>query len=309
MLGYLMQRTNQFVVESSGSLDQKISIAYTKVAGLHIRYAEVGRDNDKKVLMIHGGGVSSGAVSWSKIMPVIGAEHHVIAPDLPGYGKSQKSREKATLAYYADFTESFMKHMHIKRADIIAESFGGGIALGFTLEHKERVNSLALIDAYGFFDKKFPLAAYLLTRIPADIQQSLIKNLAKSDAAFSAVLKILLKGHNGNGPSNGEAKIVQEYVQRRNLTEACLEFVQSEVTVHGIRSNFTNRIPELNSTGIPVLFLHGTRDGLFPIENQKKISEKINNSRFVSIDAAHQPEETNPEEVCREILALLKRAS
>lgn len=303
-----MNKTVQLTADSEKSPSPKIAIGYTRISGLQVRYAESGKENEKKVLMLHGGGVSTGYNSWADIIPAIASEYHVLAPDLPGYGRSHKPKAKATLNYYSDFVDNFMKHMEINKAHIIAESFGGGIAVGFTLEHKEKVKSLILIDSYGFFNKKFPMETYLLTRINSGVQQFMIKTLVKNDFTASMILKSLLRGHNGTGVSESEIKFVQNYVAQHNITRACLEFVQSEIKRNGVRSDFTDRIAELNEMGIPILFIHGTRDALFPIEQQRRAAAKLNNAEFLPVEAAHRPELTNPEIVTPAIFKLLKRA-
>lgn len=287
--------------------DPKISVERTEVAGLHIRYAELGKENKENLLMIHGGGISIGAGAWTKIMPLLGRDYHVIAPDMPGYGESQKPKEKISVNYYVGFIESFMEKMRISTANLVAESFGGGVAMEYSIEHRERVNNLALISSYGFADKKFSEEAYKLTRLSPQIQHVLIKAVAKSNLVASVLIKALLKGHNGSGPDNTQIYTIKDIVSKHDLSISCLEFVQSEVTKEGIRTNFNNKIQEINETGIPILFLHGTRDALFPIEKQREAAMKLRNARFVTMDSWHQPELTEPEQVSNEILKFLKR--
>ncbi len=285
----------------------KVTVEYKKISGMMIRYAESGKENKEHVLLVHGGGVSTGLTSWAGILPIIGNEYHVLAPDLPGYGKSPKPKEHTTLKYYSGFIEKFMHRFGIERVNVIAESFGGGIAIDFTLNNKEMVKSLALIDAYGFYNKQFSAPAYLLTRLPAPVQRSMINTIVKSDFLTKKVLKSLIRDKQGADINANEIKFVQKYVAEHNVTEACLEFVQSEITRKGTRSDFTNRISEFNNSGIPMIFIHGTKDALFPIENQKRIAEKLVNAEFVPIETAHLPGETNPEKVNNALLAFLKR--
>jgi pimeloyl-ACP methyl ester carboxylesterase len=311
-----METTKQVLVErtdpqeeNKAKPDFKTSIRTERIDSLRVRYAERGKSNESKVLMIHGGGVSLGFLSWSKMIPALASEHHVYAPDMPGYGGSEKSSEKATLGYHVGFIERFMDHLKIEQANIVAESFGGGIAMSYALEHTERVKSLSLIDSYGFVEKHFPLGAYALTRINAGVQQLIIKNLAKSEKLFGKTLNFLLDGSEDAELNREKVQVVRDYVTRHNLTVSCLEFVQGEVTTRGLRTNFLKKIKEINRTGIPVLFIHGTNDPLFPIEKQRQAAEKIRNARFVPIDAAHQPEATHPNQVSNEILQFLRGAS
>lgn len=39
------------------------------------------------VILLHGGGLDSAALSWGEVMGPLSAHHRIFAPDLPGYGQ------------------------------------------------------------------------------------------------------------------------------------------------------------------------------------------------------------------------------
>ncbi len=118
-----------------------------RIDGKEIVYYEAGSDGSP-VLLLHGGGVDSALISWNEIIPLLAERHRVIAPDLPGYGLSAKPKVDYTQEYYLDFLGKFLDALHLERASLAGLSLGGGLSLGFTLEHPQRVDKLILVDSY-----------------------------------------------------------------------------------------------------------------------------------------------------------------
>ena len=59
-------------------------------------------------LLLHGGGVDSAHLSWSPIIAPLGENFRVFAPDLPGYGQSDKPDVVYSIEYYTDFLRNLM---------------------------------------------------------------------------------------------------------------------------------------------------------------------------------------------------------
>ncbi len=267
---------------------RKVAIKYTQISGFNVRYLEAGSPQNKATLMVHGGGISSWSKEWHGMMPEISAYSRALAPDLPGYGKSEHGNKKATLENCSEFLSDFVASFAPGRINIIGESFGGGIALDYTLKHKDTVDKLVLIDSYGFFNKKFSMAAYLLTRIKPEVQNSLINIFVDNTAVSNLILKLLIRDREGSNIREAEIDFVRDYIKKHGISTSCLEFVQDQVTRNGTRSYYMDRIHELNGTNVSVMFIHGNKDPLFPIEKQREAASKIK-SEFVEVNASHTP--------------------
>jgi 4,5:9,10-diseco-3-hydroxy-5,9,17-trioxoandrosta-1(10),2-diene-4-oate hydrolase len=69
---------------------------------LKLHYHEAGVGNEQTVVLLHGGG--PGAASWtnfSRNIPVLARQFHVLAVDQPGYGHSDKRTEHGQFNRYA----------------------------------------------------------------------------------------------------------------------------------------------------------------------------------------------------------------
>jgi hypothetical protein len=64
-------------------------------------------------------------------IPALAQTHHVFAPDLPGSGQSDKSRQDDySMQFYVDFLRQFLDTLGIDGASLAGISLGGGISLG-----------------------------------------------------------------------------------------------------------------------------------------------------------------------------------
>ena len=91
------------------------------------------------MLLIHAGITDSRM--WDEQFQTFAQQYQVIRYDLRGYGKSTVPSGK--FANHEDVTTLF-EHLGIKQAHVIGISFGGLIALDFTLAHPDKVTSLVL---------------------------------------------------------------------------------------------------------------------------------------------------------------------
>ena len=83
-------------------------------------------------------------------MPALGEDFHVVAPDMVGFGYSDRPEDvEYSLETWADQTVGLMDAMGIEKAHLVGNSFGGSIALRIATQHPDRVNKLVLMGSMG----------------------------------------------------------------------------------------------------------------------------------------------------------------
>ena len=97
------------------------------------------------VLLIHGYG--AGMWVWEKQIDFLSQSCQVYALDLLGHGFSDRPRIPYTPETYFSSLKVFMEWVGIKKATLIGNSMGGGIAWGLAILFPERVRRLILIDS------------------------------------------------------------------------------------------------------------------------------------------------------------------
>ena len=120
---------------------------FTIVDGVRIHYQEAGDEKAPPMILIHGF-ISSNLV-WNEVfLPLAKAGFRVIAPDLPGYGYSDKPRDgEYTIASQARAVLGLMDRLGIEKATIVGASYGGAVAAMLALDCPERVARLVLVGA------------------------------------------------------------------------------------------------------------------------------------------------------------------
>jgi pimeloyl-ACP methyl ester carboxylesterase len=113
------------------------------VEGLRIRYLEDGAG--AAVLLLHGASLGSSADVWSDNMPEFARLGlHTIAPDLPGFGASDKPGD-ASLGFRIRFVPQFMATLGLQRAHIVGHSQSGRIAVTLALDQPKIVSKIVVL--------------------------------------------------------------------------------------------------------------------------------------------------------------------
>ena len=112
---------------------------YAEVNGLRIHYIDEGPADAVPVLLLHG------EPSWSylyrKMIPIIAeAGYRAIAPDLPGFGRSDKptQREDYTYQRLVDWMTGFIQALDMQHITLVCQDWGGLIGLRMATEQAER---------------------------------------------------------------------------------------------------------------------------------------------------------------------------
>ena len=113
---------------------------YAEVGGLRLAYVETGPADGEPVLLLHG------EPSWSflyrKVMPVLAdAGLRVIAPDLVGFGRSDKPAEVGdySFARHVEWIRALaFDRLGLRGLTIVGQDWGGLIGLRLVAEHPDR---------------------------------------------------------------------------------------------------------------------------------------------------------------------------
>lgn len=125
---------------------------------LKLHYHEAGVGNGPTIVLLHGGG--PGASSWSNFsrnIPVLAQDFHVIAVDQPGYGKSDKPTEHPQyFAHSASALKDLLDTLGITdRVHLLGNSLGGGTSVRFALDYPDRAGKLVLMGPGGLSTNLF----------------------------------------------------------------------------------------------------------------------------------------------------------
>jgi len=120
---------------------------YANVDGLRMHYVDEGREDGDPVLLLHG------EPSWSylyryMIPPLARAGLRVIAPDLIGFGRSDKPVEKSDYSYarHVAWMRGFIELLDLERITLFCQDWGSLIGLRVAAENEHRFAAIVLAN-------------------------------------------------------------------------------------------------------------------------------------------------------------------
>lgn len=268
----------------------EIKSNFVTIGKIKTHYWEAGV-GDQVVVLVHGGGLDNARLSWELLIPELAKNLRVIAPDMPGYGQSDKPDLVYDLDFYGKFFPEFVDALEIKQTALVGISMGGAVSLGYTLQYPERVNKLVLVDSYGLQRKTpFHKLSYLFVNIPG--VRALTYWSIKSRPMIRYSLKMILKR-----PGSVTDELVEKVYQQLlipGVTRAFSDFQNAELTWDGLKTVYMDRLGEIEAK---TLIIHGEKDTLVPMEASREAHELIKSSEFkIMAGCGHWPQRDNPEE-------------
>ena len=107
------------------------------------------------VLLIHGSGPGVSAwANWRLLLPVLAQTRRVIAPDMRGFGFTERPANPAeakaySMAAWVQQAVDLLDALNIAQTDLVGNSFGGALALALAIKHPQRVRRLVLMGSVG----------------------------------------------------------------------------------------------------------------------------------------------------------------
>jgi len=115
------------------------------VNGERVVYRTAGKG--PLLLLVHG--IAGSSLTWRHVMPALAEGFTVLAPDLLGQGLSDKPRGDYSLGAHANTLRDLMDALGRKRATVVGQSLGGGVAMQFAYQFPERCKRLVLVNSGG----------------------------------------------------------------------------------------------------------------------------------------------------------------
>jgi 4,5:9,10-diseco-3-hydroxy-5,9,17-trioxoandrosta-1(10),2-diene-4-oate hydrolase len=260
----------------------------TVIAGkIKTFYLSAGKG--EPLVLLHGAG--GGAILWGPIINLLSKHFHVLAPDVVGYGESDKPDAAYDKNFFSTWFRSFCDSLNMGKINLLGNSQGGAIAIQFTLDNPDRVKKLILVCSAGF--GRWGISPGAMFRMAA-------ANIFPTRRTVQRIVKYLV--HNtDNFPDDGIAYL--------------LEVIRSP----GGKLPFLNgrgravapfSLDKLRKIIHPALIMWGEKDRILPVSHGKKAYEKLPDARLRIIpDAGHAPFIDLPEQFKDIIIHFIKPES
>lgn len=233
--------------------------------GEKIYYIDDNTSGSPVVLLLHGLGVNSR--SWQLQIPAFkDAGYRILAPDLPGFGQSCKTRF-SSIPQVASKISALLNSLQVTNAIVCGISMGGTIALQLILDNPDLVSRLILVNSMAKLSIGNPLLwPYLLWRY------ILVQSRGLEEQAEVVANRLF--------PQPKDSLYRQAAIE--SIMEADLESYKSAMKSIA-RFNVQKRLSEIHS---PTLVITGENDTTIPARNQRRMAERIPGALHIIIKNA-----------------------
>lgn len=262
------------------------------VAGLQTNVLREGRG--EPLILLHGLGASS--YSWRYAVPELAKHYEVFAPDLPGFGRTDKPWDfDYSIHGLHTWILKFMDHNGIKSARFAGNSMGGVLSLWTAMEAPARVERMALLGTPAYVENRpkmlwplsWPVVGSLYEWALGDVTLRYIANVTYVDK------------------SKVDAKLVAEYglaLKTAAGRRAVAQFVR-----RAIPPDHRERILRYREVLHPTLVLVGELDRMVGRAGAERLVKDMPNATLCFLDAAgHAPHEDAPERVNARLLEFFR---
>lgn len=276
---------------------------FDKVGDLNIHCYTAGNDQrGTPVVLLHGGGIDSARLSWGEVLAPLSEKFQVYAPDLPGYGQSDRPDITYSLDFYTGFLRDWLKQIGTDRVHLVGLSLGGGMAIRFATMYPDQVDRLVLAAPYGIFNKlTFHRLSYIYVKtFFNELSYKLLRS--RKFTRWSLL----------SGLFYDETKLTDELFEEiyqaglhSSAGKAFISFQRSELTFKGIHSDLTKELPRIQAG---TLIIQGEEDPAVLPVYARKAHEQIPRSQLHIFEKCrHWPQREEPEKFVQIVTEFLNQ--
>lgn len=233
----------------------------------------------RALVLLHGAGDQAG--TWSKVVPSVQHQYHLIIPDLAGHGKSEPQQGPLSVGTVLSGLEALLQSLQLRDPPILAgNSLGGWVAMLYAHKHPDRVSRLVIINGGALRGERKDL-----TLTPASREEARRLMEALRDPASLGIPDFVLDDvvrESGNGPLNrlaGTAADMPHYL-------------------------LDGRLGEVST---PVDFLWGESDKLFTLDYARRMVAQLPTARLTLIPrCGHVPQQECPSSFSAALVKILQ---
>ncbi|HET7628110.1 MAG TPA: alpha/beta hydrolase [Bacillales bacterium] len=261
-------------------------------AGDHRLFYRHAGSGDETIVLLHG--IPTHSHIWMQVLPYLTQKYNVIAPDLLGYGQSDRGvASELTLPQQASRIIRLLDQLGIESAHLVGHDLGGGIAQILAVYYENRVKSLVVSDSVCF--SNWPLPQVVSLRYPT----------APEFEPTPVFIERLIRG----GLYHQELAVpewIDAFTAPFNHPNGGIELQQAAFALEHHQTE--ELVPYLRNVQVPTTILWGQHDRYLPPYWGLRLQETIPQSTFRLLpQCGHFSMIDNPELFARELFQHLEK--
>lgn len=253
---------------------------YLKLDDAEIFYEVTGEG--PAIIFVHG--LGGNHLSWWQQIPFFADRYKCVNFSHRGFALSKNFSNRIGHKVFAEDLNALIDYLNLDEVYLVAQSMGGWTSLTYALNHPNKIKALVMASTSGTIDftktKSFDFEKYASWNKWAELE----KKKLKEKGILNAI---------GDKLAEKNPFLAFYYEQIYNLTPySYKEFIRTDI------KNNRNLSPDvLKKVDIPVLFITGENDMLFPTIGGKTLASELKNAKyFNSNNSGHSVYFENPAE-------------
>lgn len=270
---------------------------YETIDGHRIHYVDEGKGARRTLLFIHGNPTWS--FMWRNIIPELSKQSRCVAPDLLGFGRSDKPPEmKHTFEEHYEIIRKFIDAAGLDRFVLVVHDWGGAFGFWYAIHNPARVKGIATFEpvlltmTWSDFSperqklfKSFrdPSVNYELIQVQNKFIEYIPDRVWHKDRMTPGVMD----GYRAPFPTAESRKAVRRFPEMLPIGE--------DSETHEI---FREMESSLSSLRIPVLFMVANPGSLINPKKVAFVKQRIRDLEMVELGPGyHHLQEDYPQEI------------
>jgi pimeloyl-ACP methyl ester carboxylesterase len=261
-----------------------------------IRFVEAG--NGPPLVLIHD--YLASRVAWDDVLPRLSERFHVIAPDLPGFGESEKpppSRYRYDFEAFAESLVDLCAAVGLGRVSLCGHALGGAVALTLAATHAHLVNKLVLVNPLVYPPRPDPLSR--VAGVPV------LGPLVFKQLFGRALFRSRFLPRAASGAGDAPARRVDHLFE---LFDAPAAREAAYATMRAMLDTrpLTASVPRVTT---PTLVAWGRTNRASPVEHGRRLARELGGARFEVFDCGTSPAEECPGPFTTAVAAFLSEGN
>jgi pimeloyl-ACP methyl ester carboxylesterase len=263
--------------------------------GARIRFVEAG--NGRPLILLHD--YLASRVVWEDVLPDLAEHFRVIAPDLPGFGESEKpppGRYPYDFDAFAESLADLIAAVGLGRVSLCGHALGGAIALTLAATHADLVDRLVLVNALVY-----PPRPDALSRI---VGVPLLGPLLFKQLYGRMLFRNRFLGPERPDAGDESSRRVDHFFELFDVPAAR---EAAYATMHAMLDTrpLMASVPRVKA---PAMVAWGRASRSSPVEHGRRLARELGGARFEVFDCGPSPAEEVPVAFSKAVTAFLTDA-
>ena len=255
--------------------------------GIETAYTEAGDPSDPTLVCLHGVNAAGSAGEFRETFADLATDHHVVAPDLPGYGLSDRPPLRYSARFYEEFVAAFLAAFD--RPRVVASGLTGAYAAAAVREDSTLAADLTLVCPTAVAGPEPPRTA-----LREALRAPVVGEVLYAALVSRPSIRYFNADHGYYGPDQpGDAWLDYEW---RTTHQPGARFATASFVAGFLNANvdLAETLAALEDAGVETTLVWGREATVTPLADGRALAERADSRLVVADDAKLLPHVESP---------------